>query len=75
LEIAAPERPLLTLTGSKGFSHLVLFTPEGKPYFAAEPVTHRPDALNPNGDPRDQGMTILRPGEALEGVIEIVVKP
>ena len=42
---------------------------------AAEPVTHRPDALNPNGDPRDQGMTILRPGEALEGTIDILVTP
>ncbi len=75
VEISAPDRPALTLTGSKQFTHLVLYTPEQKPYFAAEPVTHRPDALNPNGDPRDQGMTILRPGEALEGTIDILVTP
>lgn len=74
-EISAPERPLLTMKASKQFTQLVLYTPAGKAYFAAEPVTHRPDALNPNGDARDQGMTILRPGEALEGVIEIVVRP
>jgi aldose 1-epimerase len=73
LEISASEHPVLTLKASGVFSHLVLFTPTAKPYFAAEPVTHRPDAINPNGDPRDTGMTILEPGEVLEGEIEIIV--
>jgi aldose 1-epimerase len=75
LEISAPGRPVLTLRASGVFSHLVLFTPTAKPYFAAEPVTHRPDAINPNGDPRDTGMAILEPGEVLEGEIEIIVAP
>jgi aldose 1-epimerase len=75
VEISAPERPALTLRASGAFSHLVLFTPTGKPYFAAEPVTHRPDAINPNGDPRDTGMMILEPGEVLEGEIEIILAP
>lgn len=73
VEITAPQRPVITLQASAAFSQLVLFTPEAKPYFAAEPVSHRPDAINPNGDPHDHGMTILRPGETLEGVVEIIV--
>jgi len=75
VEISAPERPVLTLKASKVFSQLVLFTPEQKPYFAAEPVTHRPDGINPNGDVHDLGMSVLQPGEALEGVVEIIVTP
>jgi aldose 1-epimerase len=63
----------LSLLGSGAFTHLVLFTPREKPYFAAEPVSHRPDAVNPNGDAKDHGMAVLRPGESLAGIIEILV--
>ncbi len=71
-EISAPGRPVITLKADKIFNQLVLYTPEQRPYFAAEPVTHRPDAINPNGDLHDSGMTVLQPGEALEGVVEIM---
>ncbi len=74
VEIEAQDRPLLSLKASGAFRQLVLFTPIGKPYFAAEPVTHRPDAINPNNDKHDHGMNVLAPGEALEGRIEIIVK-
>jgi len=73
VDITAPGRPRLTLTGSGAFTHLVLFTPDDKPYFAAEPVTHRPDAINPNGDPRDETMSVLAPGEVLAGEVEILL--
>ncbi len=63
----------VALTATAAFSELVLFTPEGKPYLAAEPVSHRPDAVNPNGDARDAGMTVLAPGEIMEGVVEIIL--
>jgi len=63
----------LKLLGSAAFTHLVLFTPREKPYFAVEPVSHRPDAINPNYDPQDHGMAVLRPGESLSGVIEIIL--
>jgi aldose 1-epimerase len=75
VEITAPGRPRVTLSASPVFTQLVLFTPEGKPYFAAEPVTHRPDGINPNGDALDEGMTILNPGETLEGSVEFMVEP
>jgi aldose 1-epimerase len=63
----------LSLVGSEAFTQLVLFTPQEKAYFAAEPVSHRPDAINPNYDPKDHGMAVLRPGESLAGVIEIII--
>lgn len=63
----------LRMLGSGAFTHLVLFTPKGKPYFAAEPVSHRPDAINPNGDAKDHGMAVLQPGESLAGVVQIIV--
>jgi aldose 1-epimerase len=67
IDIFAPERPDISIQASKSFSELVLFTPVGKPYLAAEPVSHRPDAIH-GGD-----MTVLQPGETLAGVIEIVI--
>jgi aldose 1-epimerase len=73
LQIFAPNRPRLTLTASGVFDNLVVFTPVGKNYFAAEPVSHRPDAVNETGDAMDQGMTILARGTELEGVVEIIV--
>jgi aldose 1-epimerase len=63
----------LRLLAGDAFSHLVLFTPAEKPYFAAESVTHRPDAINPNYDPEDHGMAVLQPGESLAGTIEIIL--
>jgi aldose 1-epimerase len=75
VRISAPDRPRLRLSASPAFTHLVLFTPAGKPYFAAEPVSHRPDAIHPNGDARDAGMAVLAPGEALEGTIDLEIIP
>jgi aldose 1-epimerase len=75
VRVTAPGRPRLRLSASPAFTHLVLFTPAGKPFFAAEPVSHRPDAIHPNGDPRDAGMCILAPGEALEGTIDLEIGP
>ena len=63
----------IELRATAAFRNVVVFTPEDKDYFAVEPVSHRPDAVNPNGDPHDGGMNILAPGETLEGVVEIVL--
>jgi aldose 1-epimerase len=65
----------LTIRASSVFANLVVYTPEDRDYFAVEPVTHRPDAINPNGDPHDKSMAILQPGETLAGVIEIITAP
>jgi len=64
-------RVVIGATGA--FNHLIVFTPEGKNFFGFEPVSHRPDALNPLADPRDEGMTVLAPGDWLEGSVTIGV--
>lgn len=58
-----------TITADQIFQHLILYTPLEKPFFALEPVSHRPDAINPIHDHFDQPMTILNPGETLTGSV------
>lgn len=60
-----------TITAETIFQHLILYTPLDKPFFALEPVSHRPDAINPNHDEFDQPMHILNPGETLTGSVTI----
>ncbi len=72
-EIIQPSSFQIDINATDAFNHLVLFTPEGRNFFGFEPVSHRPDALNPLADLRDQGMAILSPGEWLEGSITITI--
>uniref|UniRef100_UPI0039EF78CC aldose 1-epimerase n=1 Tax=Bordetella sputigena TaxID=1416810 RepID=UPI0039EF78CC len=45
--VAWPERDTaVTLRADSTFSHLVIFTPPGKPHLAVEPVSHMTDAFN-----------------------------
>lgn len=67
-EIAlAPSPIVVRLSASELFRRLVVYVPEGKPYFATEPVSHRTDAINHQGE--DTGLRILAPGERLGGEI------
>ncbi|AOB30189.1 hypothetical protein AKI39_04985 [Bordetella sp. H567] len=77
--VAWPERDTaVTLRADPIFSHLVIFTPPGKPHLAVEPVSHMTDAFNrytaaggtaiPGHDP-DTGTTVLAPGATLTGAI------
>lgn len=52
---------------SPACTHLVLYNPAGKPYFAAEPVTNANDGVNllARGD-AGCGTAVLEPGESLE---------
>jgi aldose 1-epimerase len=72
-EIIHPSRLRVLINATAELNHLILFTPAGKNFFGFEPVSHRPDALNPLADERDQGITILSPGESLEGRMDITV--
>ncbi|OZI67218.1 aldose 1-epimerase [Bordetella genomosp. 11] len=75
--IAWPERDTaVTLRADATFSHLVIFTPPGKPYLAVEPVSHMTDAFNRytaaggTGNPghdADTGTAVLEPGATLTG--------
>jgi len=72
-EIIHPSRLRILISATAELNHLILFTPEGKNFFGFEPVSHRPDALNTLADERDQGMTVLLPGEILEGRVDITM--
>jgi aldose 1-epimerase len=54
------------------FSHLVIYTPRGEPFFAVEPVSHCNDAFNlwEEGH-KGTGMRVLEPGEFLRGHFSI----
>jgi aldose 1-epimerase len=71
--IAWPESGLaLRSEASDVFSHLILFNPPGKPWFAVEPVTHANDGVNllERGVP-DHGVRVLEPGETLAGRVAL----
>jgi aldose 1-epimerase len=63
----------IAIGATGALDHLIFFTPESKSFFGFEPVSHRPDALNPLADPRDRGMAILAPGAWLDGEVTIAV--
>jgi aldose 1-epimerase len=65
----APSPITVRLSASDLFRRLVVFVPEGKPFFATEPVSHRTDAINHLGQGEDTGLRILQPGEALAGEV------
>lgn len=71
--IIHPSGLRILINATAAFSHLILFTPAGKDFFGFEPVSHRPDALNGLADARDEGMTVLLPGESLEGYVDVTV--
>jgi len=73
-EITHPSGPRIAIRAGGAFDHLILFTPEGKDFFGFEPVSHRPDGVNPLPDLRDTGMTILPPGAWLEGSMMVTIK-
>jgi aldose 1-epimerase len=57
---------------SSACTHLVLYNPAGKPYFAVEPVTNANDGVNllARGD-AGCGTTVLDPGESLEAYFSL----
>jgi aldose 1-epimerase len=54
------------------FSHVILYSPPGKPFLALEPVTHANDGFNliARGRP-GSGIRVLQPGAALSGRFRI----
>jgi len=68
----APSPITVRLSASALFRRLVVFVPEGKPYFATEPVSHRTDAINHLDE--DTGLRVLAPGETVEGEIRFALR-
>ena len=68
-----PERGArLLMTAEAPLDYLVVFTPRGRRFFCAEPVSHVTDALNlaEAGQP-DTGRRVLAPGETLASTITL----
>jgi aldose 1-epimerase len=71
-EFGGREGLQLTLTGSGAFRNLVIYTPPGKPYFCAEPVSHVNNALNMTGLAPSESMAVLAPGESVSGTMTLL---
>lgn len=63
----------LTLTADPVFGHTVVYVPDGRDFFAVEPVSHMNDALNRMNEEPDHGVLVLAPGEAREGTARFAV--
>ncbi|MBN8892433.1 MAG: hypothetical protein ABS99_07610 [Acetobacteraceae bacterium SCN 69-10] len=57
----------LTIAADPVFGHAVVYVPDGKDFFAVEPVSHMNDALNRMDSEPDHGVLVLAPGEARGG--------
>lgn len=54
--------------------YLVVFTPQTKPYYCVEPVSHVSNAIH-MADPLAHGLVKLEPGETVEGWMSLEVAP
>jgi aldose 1-epimerase len=68
-----PERGArLVMTATSPLDVLVVYTPSGRPYFCAEPVSHVTDAVNLAASGRiDTGLRVLEPGETLRAAVTL----
>jgi aldose 1-epimerase len=68
-----PERRAsLTLEADPALSFLVVYTPAGKDFFCAEPVSHCTDAVNLAAERADTGLKVLQPGERFAAAVRFV---
>ena len=73
-EITRPEHGLtLVIAADDIFRHLVVYTPDGKPYFAVEPASNMTDAINRMDTVPDHGLRMLAPGETLARQVRFTV--
>jgi aldose 1-epimerase len=71
--IAFPSRGVrLSMHSDPIFQHILLFTPEGQPFFAVEPMTNASDGFNlyARGIP-GSGVFALEPGEERQGTVRL----
>ena len=53
--------------------HLVVYTPQSKPYFCVEPVSHLSNAVN-RPDPLAHGLRALAPGQLQTATMSLTVE-
>ena len=64
--VTRPEHGIhLTIAADDIFRHVVVYTPDGKPYFAVEPASNMTDAVNHMETVPDHGLRVLQPGDTL----------
>lgn len=69
------ERVRLIVAAEPPLDFLVVYTPTGRLYFCAEPVSHITDAFNLAAAGRsDTGMRILAPGETLRATVTLSIE-
>ena len=74
-EVTRPEHRLrLVIAADDIFRHLVVYTPEAKPYFAVEPASNMTDAINHMDDVAAHGLRILASGETLSRQVHFRVE-
>ena len=56
------------------FRHVILYVPEGRDFFAFEPVTNMTDGINRIDGITEHGMAVLKPGEHLAGTIRFALE-
>ena len=65
----------VVMTSEAPLDFLVVYTPRGRPFFCAEPVSHVTDAFNLAAAGRpDAGARTLEPGETLRAVVTLSVE-
>jgi len=75
-EIRWPEsRVRVVMEASAPLRHVIVYSPEGEPFFAIEPVSHANDGFNlfASGQP-GSGVVVLRAGESLEGSFSLCIE-
>jgi aldose 1-epimerase len=65
----------LVMQSDDPFEHILIFAPEGKPFFAVEPMSNANDGFNlfADGVPGG-GVFVLQPGEEQSGVVNLKVE-
>lgn len=72
--IALPHARIDMIADSR-FRHLVFFVPEGRDYFAVEPVTNLTDGLNRTESEPMSNIFLLAPGERVAAGFRLAVTP
>ena len=74
-EATRPEDGIrLVIAADDIFRHLDVYTPDGFPFFAMEPVSNMRDAINRMAAVPNHGLRVLGPGETLERQIRFFVE-
>jgi aldose 1-epimerase len=75
-EIRWPESGVrIVMEATPRLRHVILYSPQGEPFFAVEPVSNANDGFNLfDAGQQDTGVVVLGPGESLEGGFSLYIE-